>query len=107
MLKIKSFQFSVSKQERKNSCSRRCSSHGNRPSILEVSVKLERNEDKWENAGNSKAAHKVFQQRGVSFIGEFSLLHNMQFFAWKLRLKIVSSIRCVTVYGLSSMIKEC
>ena len=27
-----------------NSCSRWCSSHGNQPSILEVSVKLERNE---------------------------------------------------------------
>ena len=30
----------------------------------------------------SKAAHKVFQQRG-----EFSLPHNLQFFAWKLWLK--------------------
>ena len=35
-------------------------------------------------AGTSKAAHKVFQQRGASPIREFSLLHNLQFFAWKL-----------------------
>ena len=39
-------------------------------------------------AGTSKAAHKVFQQRGTSSIREFSLLHNLQFFAWKLWLKI-------------------
>ena len=39
-------------------------------------------------AGTSKAAHKVFQQIGVSSIQEFSLLHNLQFFAWKLWLKI-------------------
>ena len=39
-------------------------------------------------AGTSKAAHKVFQQRGASSISVFSLLHNLQFFAWKLRLKI-------------------
>ena len=39
-------------------------------------------------AGTSKAAHKVFQQRGESFIREFSLLPNLQFFARKLWLKI-------------------
>ena len=39
-------------------------------------------------AGTSKAAHKVFQQRGGSSIREFSLLHNLQFFASKLWLKI-------------------
>ena len=39
-------------------------------------------------AGTSKAAHKVFQQRGASSIREFSILHNLQFFAWKLWLKI-------------------
>ena len=39
-------------------------------------------------AGTSKAAHKVFQQRGASSIREFSLLHNSQFFARKLWLKI-------------------
>ena len=39
-------------------------------------------------AGTSKAAHKVFQQRDASSIGKFSLLHNLQFFAWKLWLKI-------------------
>ena len=39
-------------------------------------------------AGTSKAAHKVFQQRGASSITEFSLLHNLQFFAWKIWLKI-------------------
>ena len=39
-------------------------------------------------AGTSKAAHKVFQQRGASSIREFSLLHNLQFFARKLSLKI-------------------
>ena len=33
------------------------------------------------HAGTSKAAHKVFQQRGTSSIREFSLLHNLQFFA--------------------------
>ena len=50
-------------------------------------------------AGTSKAAHKVFQQRGASSIKEFSLLHNLQFFARKLWLKIgdVSSIRHITV----------
>ena len=32
-------------------------------------------------AGTLKAAHKIFQQRGASSIGEFSLLHNLQFFA--------------------------
>ena len=42
-------------------------------------------------AGTLKAAHKVFQQRGASSIREFPLLHNLQFFAWKLWLKI----RCV------------
>ena len=39
-------------------------------------------------AGTSKAAHKVFQQRCVSSIKEFSLFHNLQFFARKLWLKI-------------------
>ena len=39
-------------------------------------------------AGTSKATHKVFQQRGASSIREFSLLHNLQFSAWKLWLKI-------------------
>ena len=45
-------------------------------------------------AGTSKAFQKkdsiskVFQQRGVSSIREFSILHNMQFFAQKLWLKI-------------------
>ena len=39
-------------------------------------------------AGTSKAAHKVFQQRGASSIREFSLLHNLQFVALKLWLKI-------------------
>ena len=34
-------------------------------------------------AGTSKAAHKVFQQRGVSSIREFSLLHNLQLSGWK------------------------
>ena len=43
----------------------------------------------------SKAAHKVFQQRGVSSIREFSLFHNLQFFARKLWLKIV----CVFSWG--------
>ena len=38
-------------------------------------------------AGTSKATHKVFQQRGVYFIREFSVLHNLQLFAWKLWLK--------------------
>ena len=38
-------------------------------------------------AGTSKAAHKVFQQRGGSSIKEFSVLHNLQFFARKLWLK--------------------
>ena len=39
-------------------------------------------------AGTSKAAHKVFQQRGASSIREFLLLQNLQFFARKLWLKI-------------------
>ena len=40
-------------------------------------------------AGTSKAAtHKVFQQKGASSIREFSVLHNLQFFPWKLWLKI-------------------
>ena len=39
-------------------------------------------------AGTSKATHKVFQQRGVSSVREFSILHNLQFFAQKLWLKI-------------------
>ena len=39
-------------------------------------------------AGTSKAAHKVFQQRGASSIRESSLLQNLQFFAQKLWLKI-------------------
>ena len=39
-------------------------------------------------AGTSKDAHKVFQQRGASSTGEFSLLQNLQFFARKLWLKI-------------------
>ena len=39
-------------------------------------------------AGTSKATHKVFQQRGMSSIREFSILHNLQFFAQKLWLKI-------------------
>ena len=30
-------------------------------------------------AGTSKAAHEVFQQRGASSVGEFSLLHNLQY----------------------------
>ena len=38
-------------------------------------------------AGTSKATHKVFQQRGAFSIREFSILHNLQFFAWKLWLK--------------------
>ena len=29
--------------------------------------------------GTSKAAHKVFQRRGASFIREFSVPHNLQF----------------------------
>ena len=32
-------------------------------------------------AGTSKAAHKVFQQKGVSAVREFSLFHDLQFFA--------------------------
>ena len=39
-------------------------------------------------AGTSKAAHKVFQQRGASSIRESSLLHKLQFFTGKLWLKI-------------------
>ena len=40
------------------------------------------------HAGTSKATHKVFQQRGVSSVREFFVLHNLQFFVWKLWLKI-------------------
>ena len=29
------------------------------------------------HAGTSKAAHKVFQQRGASSVREFSVLHNL------------------------------
>ena len=39
-------------------------------------------------AGTSKAAHKVFQQRGASSIKEFSRLQNLQFLARKLWLKV-------------------
>ena len=39
-------------------------------------------------AGTSKAAHKVCQHRGASSIREFSILHNLQFFARKIWLKI-------------------
>ena len=48
-------------------------------------------------AGTSKATHKVFQQRGASTIREFSVLHNLQFFAQKLLLKIgcVFNQKCV------------
>ena len=48
-------------------------------------------------AGTSKAAHKVFQQRGASSLMEFSLIHNLQFFARKLWLKIGCSFnwRCI------------
>ena len=35
-------------------------------------------------AGTSKATHKVFQLRGASSIREFSILHNLQFFAQKI-----------------------
>ena len=35
-----------------------------------------------------KAAHKVFQQIGAPSIRESSLLHNLEFFAQKLWLKI-------------------
>ena len=35
-------------------------------------------------AGTSKATRRVFQQRGASSIREFSVLHNLQFFAWKI-----------------------
>ena len=38
-------------------------------------------------AGTSKAAHKVFRERGASSTREFSVLHNLQFFTWKLWLK--------------------
>ena len=87
------------KQEQKNSCSRQCSSHKNQPSILDVSAKLEKKTRRQMRkcylskkfftytiyAGTSKAAHKVFQQRGVSSIREFFLLHNqLQLFAQKL-----------------------
>ena len=40
------------------------------------------------SAGTSKATHKVFQHGGASSIREFSILHNLQSFAWKLWLKI-------------------
>ena len=69
-----------------NSCSRRCSSHRNRSSILEVSAKLERNEKRDEKTlsfkevfylrdlcWNFKSCSRVFQQRGTSSIGEFPL----------------------------------
>ena len=39
-------------------------------------------------AGTSKAVHKVFQQRGASSIRDVFVLHNSQFFARKLWLKI-------------------
>ena len=39
-------------------------------------------------AGTSEASHKVFQQRGASSIREFSILHNLQLFVWKLWPKI-------------------
>ena len=39
-------------------------------------------------AGTSKATHEVFQQRGASFLREFPFLHNLQFFARKLWMKI-------------------
>ena len=39
-------------------------------------------------AETSKAAHKVFQQKGASSIREFSFLQNLQFFARKLWVKI-------------------
>ena len=77
----------------KNSCSRQCSS--------QLITELERNEKKMGKcylskksftyeiyAGTSKAGHIVFQQRGASSTREFSLLQNLQFFAWKLWLKI-------------------
>ena len=55
-------------------------------------------------AGTSKAAHKVFQQRGVYYIRECSLLHSSLVFAWKLSLKVLcssirdaASIRCIMV----------
>ena len=56
-------------------------------------------------AGTSKATHKVFQQRGVSFIAEPFVLHNLQFFAWKLWMKIgcVFTEGCVLKYVYYSM----
>ena len=39
-------------------------------------------------AGTSKATHKVFQQTGASSIREFSVLYNLQLFAWKLWPKV-------------------
>ena len=39
-------------------------------------------------AGTSKAAHKVIPTKVAFSIREFSLLQNLQFFAWKLWLKI-------------------
>ena len=84
-----------------NSCSRQCSGHKNRAIILEVSTKLER---------NKKANEKMLFQRSLSpmrfmlelqkllikysnkgahlLLGRFSLLHNLQFIAQKLWLKI-------------------
>ena len=35
-------------------------------------------------AGTSKAAHKVFKLRGASSTRQFSLLQNLQFFAWEI-----------------------
>ena len=56
-------------------------------------------------AGTSKAAHKVLKQRGASSIGEFSVLHNLQFlhrnYGWRLgasSIRDVSSNRRITVY---------
>ena len=61
------------------------------PSTLEVSMKLERSEKARKRylsnklftyeiyAETSKAAHKVFQQRGASSIRELSFPHNLQF----------------------------
>ena len=53
---------------------------------------------------SEKAAHKIFQQRGASSIREFSLLHNLQFFARNdgrrlgaSSIRDASSIRRITV----------
>ena len=40
-------------------------------------------------AGISKAAHKVFRQKGASSIREFPLPHNLQFFPWNLWLNTI------------------